>query len=291
MQHLEQLLHVREVEARRGLIEQVHGPPGRSSRELGGQLHALGLAARQGGRRLPHPDVAETDVHERLELGPDGGHGLEDAQRFLHGHLEDVGDGVAAVVDLQRLARVALPTAHLAGHVDIGQELHLDLEDPVAPAVLAAPALDVEAEAAGLVTAQARLGDAGEQLADGAEEAGVGGGVGTRGPPDGALVDLDDLVDRLDPLQPVVVAWLLARPAHPSRQRAVEDLGDQRALARAGDARDRREGAQRESHVEILEVVGTRAAHDERLAAAGPTDLGDGHAALAAQVGSRHRPR
>ena len=98
-------------------------------------------------------------------------------------------------MDLQRLAVVALSLADLAVDVDIGQELHLDLEGAVALAVLAAAALHVEAEAARAVAANPRLWDAGEELGDRAEEAGVGRRVGARRPADRALVDLDDLVD------------------------------------------------------------------------------------------------
>jgi hypothetical protein len=36
--------------------------------------------------------------------------------------------------------------AGLAGDIDVGQEVHLDLDDAIALAGLAAPALDVEAE-------------------------------------------------------------------------------------------------------------------------------------------------
>jgi hypothetical protein len=73
----------------------------------------------------------------------------EEVERLLDRHLEHVGDRAALVVDLQRLAVVALARADLARDVDVRQELHLDLEDPVALAVLAAAALDVEAEAPG----------------------------------------------------------------------------------------------------------------------------------------------
>jgi hypothetical protein len=59
-------------------------------------------------------------------------------------------------LDLQRLAVVALALADVAGDVDVGQEVHLDLDDAVALAGLAAAALDVEGEAPGLVAA--RLG-------------------------------------------------------------------------------------------------------------------------------------
>ncbi len=78
----------------------------------------------------------------------------KNSQRLLDRHLEHVGDGLALEADLERLAVVALAVALLAGDVDVGQEVHLDLDLAVAAADLAAPALDVEAEAAGLVAAR-----------------------------------------------------------------------------------------------------------------------------------------
>ncbi len=233
MEHLEQLLHVREVEARGGLVEDVDGPAGGAPRELRGQLDALRLTAGERRGRLAQADVAEAHVHERLELVADGRHGVEDLQRLLRGHLQDVRDGVPAVVDLQRLAVVALAAADLAGHVDVRQELHLDLQDAVALAVLAAAALDVEAEAPGPVAPHACLRHAREELADGPEEARVRGRVGARRAADGALVDVDDLVDGLRALQGIVGARLDARAADAAGQGPVEDVRDERGLARA----------------------------------------------------------
>jgi hypothetical protein len=82
----------------------------------------------------------------------------EELQRVLDRHLEHLVDVPALVADLQRLAVVALALADVAGHVHVRQEVHLHLDHAVALAGLAAPALDVEAEAAGLVAARARLG-------------------------------------------------------------------------------------------------------------------------------------
>ena len=96
--------------------------------------------------------------------------------------------------DLQGLPVVALALAGVAGDVDVREEVHLDLEDAVPLARLAAPALHVEGEPARLVAAGPGLGDLGEEVPDGREEPGVGGGVAARGPADGGLVDLDDLV-------------------------------------------------------------------------------------------------
>ena len=87
--------------------------------------------------------------------------------------------------------------ADLAGNVDIRQEVHLDLELPVAGAGLAASAADVEAEAPVRVAARLGVGRGGEQVADVVEQVGVGRGVGARRAPDGGLVDADDLVEIL----------------------------------------------------------------------------------------------
>ena len=134
----------------RRLVEDVQGPAGRSPRELGRELDALRLAAGQRRRRLPEVDIAKADVVQRLELGADVRDGREEVERFGDRHLQHVGDRLALVVDLEGFAVVALAVADLARDVHVGQELHLDLQDAVALAVLAAAALDVEAEAAGL---------------------------------------------------------------------------------------------------------------------------------------------
>jgi hypothetical protein len=52
------------------------------------------------------------------------------------------------VEHVQRLPVVASAPADVAGHVDVGEEVHLDLHQPVTLARLAAPPLHVEGEAA-----------------------------------------------------------------------------------------------------------------------------------------------
>jgi hypothetical protein len=101
--------------------------------------------------------------------------------------------------DVERLAVVALALADVAGDVDVRQEVHLDLDDAVALAGLAAAALDVEREAARLVAACLGFRQAGEPFADRREGAGIGRRVGARRAADRRLVDVDDLVDMLQP--------------------------------------------------------------------------------------------
>src|SRR5439155_16143696 len=117
------------------------------------ELDPLRLATRQRRRRLPEPDVAQPHVVQRLEPPPDLRDVLEELDRLLDRHVEHVGDRLALEADVERLAVVALAAALLARHVDVGQEMHLDLDLAVATADLAAPALDVEREPPRLVAA------------------------------------------------------------------------------------------------------------------------------------------
>src|SRR3954469_19730800 len=122
----------------------------------------------------------------------------EEVERLLDRHVEDVRDRLALEADVERLAVVALAVALLARHVDVREEVHLDLDLAVAAADLAAAALDVEREAPRLVAARPRLLGLREQLADRVEQARVRGRVRPRRAPDGRLVDLDDLVERVE---------------------------------------------------------------------------------------------
>src|SRR5581483_3331230 len=105
---------------------------------------------------------------------------------------------------------IALAVALLAGHVDVREEVHLDLDLAVAAAHLAAPALHVEREPARLVAPGSGLLGLGEELADLVEEPDVGGRIRARRAPDRRLVDGDDLVQLLEPADPPVRAGSLA---------------------------------------------------------------------------------
>ena len=209
------------MQAGRRLVEDVERPPGRDLRQLGRELDALRLAARQRRRRLAEADVAEADVVERLQPAADLRDVLEELERLLDGHVEHVGDRLALEADVERLAVVALAVALLARHVDVGQEVHLDLDLAVAAADLAAPALDVEREAARLVAARPRLLRLGEQVADDVEQARVRRRVRARRAPDRRLVDLDDLVELVEAEDRRVRARPLPRAVQPVGRRAL----------------------------------------------------------------------
>ena len=96
---------------------------------------------------LAELDVAQADVVHRLQLVCELWQRAEEFERFVDRHLQHLVDVLALIAHFERLAVVAVAVADLAGHVDVGEEVHLDLDDAVAGAGLAAPALDVEAEA------------------------------------------------------------------------------------------------------------------------------------------------
>ena len=151
--------------------------------------------------------------------------------------------------------------------------MHLDLDHAVALAGLAAPAFDVEGEAAGLVAARLGLGQLGEPFADRGEGAGIGRGVRARRAPDRRLVDVDHLVEMLQPLDRVVLAGQFARAVQLAGDRAIERLDQKGGLAAARDAGHRGEQAERNVDGDVLEIVGARAEHREPPALGGLAPL------------------
>ena len=180
---------------------------------------------------------------------------LEELGGLLDRHVEDLGDVLALVVHLERLAVVPRALADLARHVDVGQEVHLDLDRAVARARLAAPALDVEREPPGPVAAHLRLVGGGEELAHVVPHAGVGRRVGPRRAADRRLVDPHQLVEVLDPGDAGVPPRDLAGLVELVGQHRREDVVDQRRLARPRHPGDRDEAAEREGDVDVVQVV------------------------------------
>ena len=135
---------------------------------------------------MAEADVAEAYVHEGLQLARYGGDGVENSRASSRRScVEDLADVFAFVLDFERFAVVAFAVADFAGDVHVGQEVHFDFNHAVALAGFAAAAFDVEGESADVEAAFAREGYAGEEFADGGEQAGIGGGVGARGAADG----------------------------------------------------------------------------------------------------------
>ena len=165
--------------------------------EVGGEFDALGFAAGERGGGLAEADVDEADLVEDVELVDDLGMAGEVGEGFLDGHVEDVVDVLALVLDVEDGGLVTGAVAFFAGQLDVGEELHLDRDGAVAFADVAAAAGDVEGEGSGGEVLALGVGLRGEEGADVVEGLDVGDGVGARGAADGRLVDEDDVVEVL----------------------------------------------------------------------------------------------
>ena len=152
----------------------------------------------------------------------------------------------------QRFGIVAPAAADFALHVYVGQKIHFDAAETVALASFAAPALHVKAEAPGAVAALARFRKHGEELANRREHTGISSGIRARRAADGRLIDLNHFVDLLGANDLAVSAGRLHRAIKLLRQRAVQNVVDQRGLAGSRDAGDHGEQPERKRDVHIL---------------------------------------
>ncbi len=279
------------MQARGRLVEHIEGSPGGAPLQFGSEFDPLGFSSREGGRRLPQPHIPQTDIDQSAQVTSDRLDRGEELQGVLDRQIQHLGDGLALVANLQGLPVVAGPVAHLAGHVHVGQEVHLDLDGAFAGTVLAASTLHVEREPTRLIPTNLGLGRFGEEFANAVEDAGVGGGVGPRGATDGRLIDMDALVDVLGAGdRPMMPRHFLGRVQLLGQGR-IQDAVDEGGLPRAGYSGDSDEPAQREANGDVAQVVLPGADHGNRLAVAVAAPLRHRNAALPRQVGAGQRRR
>ena len=145
---------------------------------------------------------------------------------------------------------------------------------PVARARLAPAALHVEREPAGQVAAHLGLVGLAEQLADVVEHPGVGGRVRPGRPADGRLVDVDHLVDVLDPGDGAVQAGQALGPVDLLGQRPQQDVVDQGGLPRARHPGHGHQLAEGELDGHVLQVVLAGAVDHQVLPVARAAELG-----------------
>ena len=223
-----------------------------------GELQALGLAAGEGRGRLAEPQIVEPHVHQGPEPRLDLPLLPEEAEGLARRQVEDLGDRLAPIGDLQGLGAIAGAPAFGTSHHDIGQELHVDDQEAVPLAGVAAAPLDVEAEAARPVVAGLGPPVAANALRISSNAFRYVTGFDRAERPIG---DWSTRMTSSSPSQPV--SSRTARPAGRSspslRSRAgYKRLLDQRALARPAHARHRAEEADREGDIDPLEVVAAR---------------------------------
>src|SRR5207244_2796974 len=120
-------------------------------------------------------------------------------------------DGFSTHRHVQRLAVEPRSLACAAGHLHVGHEIKLGGDYAFSLALLASAALDVEAEASGLVAALHRQRRLSEEIANVVVEADVGGGVGAAVAADGRLIDADHFMYMIGAVDAIVLAGKRAR--------------------------------------------------------------------------------
>src|SRR5579862_5976330 len=275
IQHVHQFFHVVEVQAGGWLVENVKRAAGLAARKLAGELGALRFAAGKRGGGLAELDVAEADVHERLKLLLNRGNIFQHLQGFLDRQVEEIGNRIAVEAHGKSFGIVALAAANLARDVNVRQKIHLDAALAVALAGFAAPAFHVEAEAAGFVAAFARFGQHRIEFSNRSEYTRIGGGIRAGCAADGRLIDLHHFINVFDALNFAVRAGLLHRAIESRGQGAVEDVIDERRFPRARNARDDGEKAERQSDVDVFEVVAMRAENCDGFSVGAAPRLGN----------------
>ncbi len=133
--------------------------------------------------------------------------------------------------------------------------MHLDLQDAIALACLTASALDVKAETPCAVAPGFRLYGLAEEFPYAIEYARVGCGIGARRAADGLLVDVDDLVDMLQPFDSLVFPRLSFGVVQAGSNAFIEDFIHKRAFAGAGNPCHQSQCPQENLDIDILEVV------------------------------------
>ena len=219
------------------------------------QFEALDLPIGQRRRGLPEAQVGEPDVAQGFQADPHLRNVVEQGQRLGHGHLQSVGNAVAAESYRQGIPVVASPAADVAGHVHVRQKVHFDREHAVPFARLAAPALDVEREPVAAVAAHPRIGQPGVQAAQRVEQPGVRGRGGRRRASDGRAVHRDDLVHVLPAGYAAGARGGGFRAGQRVVQRRQQRPADQRTLARTRHPADARQRSERQRDAHVFQVV------------------------------------
>ena len=217
---------------------------------------------------------------------------IEKEAGLVHRQVQHVVDVLALVPDFHGLGLEALPLAIGAADEDVGHEVHLYLLDAASGAGLAPPPRRVEREMSGAVAHVPRQRGFGEQAPDRVVGFQVRDGVAPGALADGALVEQHDGIELLEALYPLEAADGALAVVEDAREGRIERVMHQRALARAGDPRDRHQTPQGNVEVHFFEIVLLRAQQGKVGAAAviPALDLSRANLALAAQELRRRRP-
>ena len=189
------------------LIENIERLASRAPAQLGSKFDTLRLTTAKGRGGLAELNIAKAHLVDRCQLASNCRNISKELTGLLDRHIQDVANRLTFVGDLKRLTIIAFTMTLGALNIDIGQEVHLYLNNAIALAVLAAPTLNVEAKAPWLVAADIRLRRARKKLANLRKDTGIGSRVGARGATNCRLVDDNCFIELFDPINCIMCTW------------------------------------------------------------------------------------
>src|SRR5579863_172747 len=162
---------------------------------------------------------------------------------------------------------MALETAAVAGvasHFEVRHKMHLDRDRAGAMAAIATTAVDVERKVARLHFEPARFGTRREELADLVVYLEIGRRIGAQRTRRHLLPHMHHVADMLEAVDPITRAHFAYRLARPPQVIVVQHRFDQGRFARARNSGDADQSAERDRHVEVVQIVLARAADPYR---------------------------
>ena len=259
LQHVEQLADILKMKTGCRLVQNVERLARLATMELLGKLHTLRLTARERRSGLAQAHIAQANVIQGLELALDLRNVPKESKRLGNAHVEHVRDGFATIGNLERLAVITLAAANLAGHINIGKKVHLDLDLAIALARLAATAAHIKGETTRRVAARLRLRRARKQRAQIVPQANIGSGIRARRTADWRLIDIDYLIDALNAFDLLVWAHGTRRAVDSVGEGRRNRIGDQGTLSRSRHTGYDGKRAKLNLGGNVFEVVGARA--------------------------------
>ena len=227
------------------------------------------FAAGQCRGVLPQSDIGQTNIHQRSQFLRDDRDVLEELGGIFHRHLKHFVNVLAFVANFQRLAVVALATAHIAGYVNVGQEMHFNFDDTVALARFASAAFDIETKATRHVTSCARFLCTREQLAYRRKQTTVSCRVRPRCAANRTLADINNPIDLFQSENFIVRRRIAIAAIQEISDRLVQCVIDQSRFAGTRDAGNARHQPNRNRGGYVLQIIAAGADNGDLALAVG----------------------
>ena len=188
-------------------------------------------------------------------------------QGLLNTHFQDIGDISIAIQHLKRFTIKSAPLTNWAGNPNIGEKIHLNLVRTITVTGFAATPLNIEAEPPRLVPTPFRFWQLSIEVADIVKDLDVGRWIRSRSTSNGRLVNCDQLVKVLKSLNPFMLSRITFAIHQIASQRIGENILHERAFARPRHTCHTDKRAERNLHINILQIV-VASTNDSKCSAA-----------------------